>query len=234
MIEHLPQYISTVFIATTFVTVLIFIAAIKQAKLNTIPAKLFTFLLSFWLILQVFIGFSGFYQETAALPPRILLFGIVPAFLLITAYFVFARRSFIEKISLKALTILHIIRIPVEIVLFWLFQEKMIPEVMTFEGRNFDILSGITAPFVAWLGFRGGKINRPLLIVWNIFALGLLVNIVVTAILSFPFPFQQMAFDQPNRAVLYFPFNWLPTVIVPLVLFSHLIGLWQLLTVKTK
>ncbi len=105
---------------------------------------------------------------------------------------------------------------------------------MTFEGRNFDILSGLTAPVVYWLGFRGGKIKRPLLIIWNILALGLLINIVATAILSFPCPFQQMAFDQPNRGVLYFPFIWLPTVVVPLVLFSHLISLWRLLTDRRK
>jgi hypothetical protein len=99
---------------------------------------------------------------------------------------------------------------------------------MTFEGRNFDILSGITAPIIFWLAFRKGKIKRPLLIIWNIFALILLFNIVTHAILSFPFPFQQMAFDQPNRGVLYFPFIWLPTVVVPVVLFAHLISLWKL------
>ena len=105
---------------------------------------------------------------------------------------------------------------------------------MTFEGRNFDILAGITAPLIAWLAFRGGKINRPLLIVWNIFALILLINIVVNAVLSFPSPFQQFAFEQPNLAVLYFPFQWLPSVIVPIVLFSHLASLWQLFKTDSK
>jgi hypothetical protein len=37
------------------------------------------------------------------------------------------------------------------------------------------------------------------------------------------------AFDQPNIAVLYFPFNWLPSCIVPLVLLSHLAAIRQLL-----
>ena len=50
----------------------------------------------------------------------------------------------------------------------------MIPQLMTFEGRNFDILSGITAPIIYWLAFRSGKTNRPLLIIWNILALGFL------------------------------------------------------------
>ncbi|HVF96549.1 MAG TPA: hypothetical protein VM871_04480, partial [Flavisolibacter sp.] len=37
------------------------------------------------------------------------------------------------------------------------------------------------------------------------------------------------AFDQPNIAVLYFPFIWLPSFIVPVVLLSHLVCIRQLL-----
>jgi hypothetical protein len=40
---------------------------------------------------------------------------------------------------------------------------------------------------------------------------------------------QQFAITQPNIAVQYFPFNWLPSVVVPLVLFSHLASIQQLL-----
>jgi hypothetical protein len=109
-----------------------------------------------------------------------------------------------------------------------LFQHGLLPQEMTFEGRNFDILSGITAVIIAFIGFRGGRINRPLLIVWNLFALALLINIVSVAILSFPTPFQRFGFEQPNVGVAYFPFIWLPTIIVPAVLFAHLVALFQL------
>ena len=234
MIENLPWYISITFILTTFVTVGFFLYAIKQTVFETTSAKILSFLIAFWLIFQAILSIGGFYLVTDAVPPRLLLTGVLPTFLTIILYFSFARKTFVEKLPLKVLTLLHIIRIPVEIVLFWLFQEKLIPELMTFEGRNFDILSGLTAPIVYWLAFRNGKINRPLLIIWNILALGLLVNIVTNAILSFPFPFQQFAFEQPNRAILYFPYIWLPTVIVPIVLFSHLISLWQLFFSRTK
>jgi hypothetical protein len=118
--------------------------------------------------------------------------------------------------------------VPVEIVLLWLYQAGQVPQLMTFEGRNFDILSGLTAPVVAWLAFRGGKVNRPLLIVWNLFALALLLNILTIAVLSLETAFQKFAFDQPNRGVLYFPFVWLPAIIVPIVFVSHIISLRQL------
>lgn len=228
MIENLPPYISVTFIITAFFTVGFFLYAIRQTVFENFSAKIFAFLLTFWLLFQAVMSVGGFYLKTDAVPPRLLLFGVLPTFLIIILYFIFARQNFIEQLPLKTLTLLHIIRIPVEIVLFWLFEQKLVPQLMTFEGRNFDILSGLTAPFIYWLAFRGGKTNRPLLIIWNLIALGLLINIVANAILSFPFPFQQFAFDQPNRAVLYFPYIWLPTVIVPIVLFSHLISLWQL------
>jgi hypothetical protein len=120
------------------------------------------------------------------------------------------------------------VRVPVELVLLWLYQHGEVPQLMTFEGRNLDILSGLTAPLAAWLAFRGGKVNRPLLIVWNLVAFGLLLNIMTIAILSLDTPIQQFAFDQPNRGVLYFPFIWLPAIIVPAVFVSHVVSLWQL------
>jgi hypothetical protein len=129
---------------------------------------------------------------------------------------------------------LHIVRIPVEIVLFWLFQSSLIPQEMTFEGRNFDILSGITAPIICFFAFRNNKTNHILLIIWNISAFILLLNIVITAILAFPSPMQSIAHAQPNRAVMYFPYIWLPALIVPIVFFSHLAVFVQLFKKSNK
>jgi hypothetical protein len=227
MIENLPGYISITFILTAFLTVGILFYAVKQTVFHTIPAKLLVFLTAFWLLFQAVLALGGFYQVITA-PPRVFAFGVAPVLVLIVLYFVFFRRNFIEALPLKILTILHIVRIPVELVLLWLFQQKLVPQAMTFEGSNFDVLSGLTAPTVYFIAFRGGKTNRSLLIVWNIFALLLLFNVVITAILAFPGPLQQIAFDQPSIGVTYFPIIWLPTVIVPIVLFCHLASLWKL------
>lgn len=53
------------------------------------------------------------------------------------------------------------------------------------------------------------------------------------ALFSTPSPIQQFAFEQPNIAILNFPFSWLPTFIVPLVLFGHLASIRKLLKEKT-
>jgi hypothetical protein len=228
MIENLPAYVSVTFILTTFLTVGIFLYAIKRGAFTSTATKFLSFLLPFWLIFQATLAIGGFFLNTEAVPPRLFLFAFLPSLAAIILLFILARKNFIEQLPLQALTYLHVIRIPVELVLLWLYQGGQVPQLMTFEGRNFDILAGITAPIMAWLAFRGGKTNRPLLIVWNLVAVGLLTNIVINAVLSFPFPLQQFAFDQPNRGLLYFPFIWLPSTIVPIVFFCHLASLWQL------
>lgn len=228
MIENVPGYVSIIFILTTFLTVGILFYAIKQTVFDTIPAKILVFLLAFWIFFQAILALNGFHLNQEMVPPRIFLFGVLPALLLIIVYFIFFRKNFIEKLPLKTLTILSIIRVLVELCLLWLFQNRLVPQSMTFEGRNFDILSGLTAPIMYFLAFRGNKVNRPLLIVWNLFALTLLFNVVITAVLAFPANSPTLPPELQNRAVLYFPYVWLPTVIVPIVLFCHLASLWKL------
>ena len=228
MIDQLPLYVSIVFIITTLITVWLFLRSIPRSLGDKLPARLLIFLFPFWLLLQGVLSIGDFYHNTDTFPPRVFAFGVLPVLLLIAVYFIFFRKDLVDGLSLKALTLLHVVRIPVELVLLWLFQAGQVPQLMTFEGRNFDILSGLTAPIIYFLAFRSGKINRPLLIGWNVIALGLLANIVAIAFLSFKSPMQKLAFDQPNVGVTYFPFIWLPSVIVPIVLFSHLASLWKL------
>jgi hypothetical protein len=228
MMETLPFYVTAVFVLSTLFTIGILFRAFSRVRPAGFASRLIAFLLPFWMVITAVLAIGGFYAQMEARPPRVIVFGVLPAVLLIAAYFILFRNGFLDRLSLQTLTWLHVVRIPVEFGLLMLFQHGLIPQEMTFEGRNFDILSGITAVIIAFIGFRGGRINRPLLIVWNLFALALLINIVSVAILSFPTPFQRFGFEQPNVGVAYFPFIWLPTIIVPAVLFAHLVALFQL------
>jgi len=219
---ELPVYISILFGLTAIVSVIWFYLAAKS--------KTFLMIIIGWSIIQTILGISGFYQYTDAMPPRLMLFAVLPTLIFILFTFLTTSgKQFIEQINLKTLTYFHSVRLPVEIVLSLLFHNGVIPELLTFEGTNFDILSGISAPIVAYLSFRTAKENRMLLLIWNVICLLLLLNIIITSIFAFPFPFQQFAFDQPNIAMVYFPFNLLPAVVVPLVLFAHLAAIKRLM-----
>ncbi|HBS06374.1 MAG TPA: hypothetical protein DEA96_15505 [Leptospiraceae bacterium] len=131
-------------------------------------------------------------------------------------------RRIIGGMSLTALTWIHSFRIVIEGVLFMGFLNLGgIPEEMTVFGRNPDIYVGLSAPLIAWLYSRRWLPGWGL-ITWNLLSLGCLFNIVGVAILSMPTQFQMFGLDQPNVAVLRFPFILLPAFLVPVALLSHI------------
>ncbi len=220
--ENIPNWIILLFVATTLLTIFLFWLAAKKNKGVL-------YVLVIWLLIQAGIGLSGFYQNFDAVPPRFI-FLLAPGFVIAALLFLTkGGKTFIQSLDLKWLTLLHTVRVPVELVLFYIFLGDLIPEDMTFEGKNFDIISGLTAPLIYMVAFRGGGVKRKLLLFWNAISLGLLINILTIAVLSAKTPFQQIAFDQPNIGVMYFPLVWLPSVIVPLVLISQLASISKLL-----
>ena len=222
MIAHLPMYVNIVFILTTLLTVFLYYKAGSRSKISL-------GILVLWLLLQAVLSYVGFYTVTNTTPPRFVLLAL-PAVLLIIFLFITAKgRVYLNNLDAKTLTLLHVVRIPVELCLYWLFLHKSIPQLMTFEGRNFDILAGLTAPVIFYFGYVKNKLGKTVLLLWNFICLGLLLNIVINAVLSAPSNFQQFAFEQPNTAILYFPFVWLPCCIVPLVLLAHLVCIRKLL-----
>ena len=236
MIPNLPIYIASLFALTTIATLLLFTWTIRNSNTEQTRNKATPICIAFilWLLLQAVLTLNNSYNlDTTSFPPKIILTGILPAIItIIIAFSTQKGRQFIDSLPLKNLTYLNIVRIPVEIVLYWLFLNKTIPELMTFEGRNFDILAGITAPIIAYFELTKTTLSRKTILLWNFICLALLLNIVINALLSAPSPIQKFAFDQPNIAILNFPFSWLPTFIVPIVLFGHLTSIRQLFKQK--
>lgn len=225
--ENLPFYIELVFLLTLAAAVYLFYRAANKSRTVLI-------ILAAWIAVQGIIATTGFYTNEQTIPPRLAL-AVVPPLLAIV-YLMTSKRGkqFVDSLNARTLMILHIVRVSVEMVLLWLAIHKTIPHLMTFEGRNFDIISGLTAPLIYYFGYVTGKLHRSLVLIWNLLCIALLVNVVTIAILAVPTPFQQLAFDQPNIAVLYMPFIWLPAVLVPLVLFSHLVCIRQLFSVPVR
>lgn len=184
--------------------------------------------LGIWLGLQGALALSGFYTVVGGRPPRLLLLAGPPVVLLAALFATAGGRRYLDGLNLKMLTLLHVVRVPVELVLYGLFLHQAVPQLMTFEGRNWDVFSGLSAPLVYYLVFNRKIWSRRTLGLWNVLCLGLLLNVLVNGILSAPSILQQFAFTQPNRAILYFPFGWLPGCVVPIVLLSHLAALRQL------
>ena len=205
--------LSICFILVTLLSIILFYIGVGNDK------KFLT-LCVLWLSLISIISICGFLENTISSPPRFI-FVMLPSIGL-TVYFY--KRAIQRKLHRNALLAIHILRIPVEIVLYKLFLESKIPKLMTFEGWNFDILMGISALIIfSFQYFKRKSLKHTLFVTWNIIGLIFLSIIVCLAILSAPLPIQQLAFDQPNIAVLEFPFTFLPTFVVPIVYLSHLL-----------
>lgn len=114
-------------------------------------------------------------------------------------------------------------RLPLEIAMHGLYERGEMPVQMSYSGRNFDIVTGVTALIVAALAWKG-RAGRGVVLAWNILGLALLVNIMAIAILSTP---RFMYWGPGTRAVNFFvaypPFVWLPAVMVLAALAGHLL-----------
>lgn len=223
--NNVPLYLPLGFAATVLLTCFFLVKATRGNKLIAI-------LLIVWLVSQGIIASTGFYTYTQTMPPRFMALLMPPVLVVLTLFLSSKGRSFIDSLDQEQLTWLHIVRIPVEFCLLLLFTHQLVPELMTFEGINFDIISGLTAPFIAYFGYYKKQIGKKILLIWNIACLALLINIAYHGILSVPTPFQRFGFEQPNIGLTYFPYIFLPGLIVPSVLFAHLVCMRSLLIRK--
>ena len=208
--------LSVFFIAIAAAAILLFyLGTGRDARLLAV--------LTLWGIGVAAVSLTGFFRDEKLGLPRMMLGVILPTI----AYIIYLyRRLDAGKINQPYLLAVHALRVPVEIVLYRLFLAGYVPQVMTFEGWNFDIFIGLSAlVLLACQWYSGKGTGRRFYRIWNIAGLVFLSIIVTMAILSAPSPIQRLGFGQPNTAVTRFPYVLLPAVIVPLVLLSHLLGL---------
>ena len=184
-------------------------------------AKVFVFG-TLWIVISGLMSYSGFFQKTNVLPPR-MIFILLPVVVL--AVITYKKLNIID-VKPGYLIALHILRIPIELTLYQLFLKGKIPILMTFRGWNYDILIGISALAIwGYYTLMPKRLNMIVFRAWNILGLLFLLSIVSIAILSAPSAIQLLAFDTPNLALITFPYTLLPAVIVPIVLLSHLLCL---------
>ena len=208
---------------TTYLFILITFLSILLFWLGTGKDNRFLLVFPAWLILTGSLSIAGVFERNPLIFPLTML-GTVG----LTIYQV--KQSKRRVLHPGILIAVHVLRVPVELGLYQLYLQKQIPVLMTFAGWNFDILTGISAfILLLYILYSKTRISTRFFLAWNIMGLLFLFIIVIIAILSAPLPVQQFAFDQPNIAVLSFPYCLLPFGIVPMVVMSHvlLIDLWK-------
>jgi hypothetical protein len=113
-------------------------------------------------------------------------------------------------------------RLPLELVLHTWEAQGVIPVQMTFEGHNFDIVTGILALVIGPLALRG---TAPRAAIWlfNLVGSALLLAVMLIAVLSTPLPIRQYMNEPAVLLAFYFPYGWIVPICVGGALFGHLL-----------
>src|SRR5262249_58571242 len=102
-----------------------------------------------WLGATAALAGSGALADWSALPPR---WPLLPLTALVTVALLTRTRTFrrlLAEVPPWQPVALQMFRVGVELAFWRLHLEGVAPVQVTFEGRNFDVLVGLTAPVVA-------------------------------------------------------------------------------------
>lgn len=231
-----PLHISALFISLVFaIAFIILIAVYVTSRRANLPGEerrnnfvVSLVVIMVWLVFMLIMANSGLLTNYTALPPRLLLIVVPPLVFFLLLFRSAQFNELTEQFNVFWVVYAQSFRILMEFILWLLYRYNVIPVQMTFEGRNLDILVGLTAPFIAYYCFVKKSWSLKVALGWNIAGLLLLANIVVVAILSTPYPFRQFMNEPANTVIFYFPFIWLPGFVVPFALLLHLIAIRRL------
>ena len=187
-----------------------------------------------WVVLITALSYKGFFADFSKLPPRPVLALLIPLpFVLI---FVFSKTGaqILQLIPAQWLVLMQSFRIFVEVLIWFAFLANKLPVQMSFEGRNFDVLTGILALPIGYLLIRKKIYSPKTIIVFNIVGLLLLLNILIVSVLSMPTSFHYFTNEPSAALIAQFLFILLPGVLVPIAYSFHIFSLRQLFINKKQ
>ena len=216
---------------TTGVVALVTIGLARAARRAGLPRSLAPSVaagLIVWLGAAAALALIGVLAAWTAFPPRwpLLPLTALGAFILLGLTSTF--RRLVTEIPPWQPVALQAFRVGVELAFWRLHAEGVAPVQVTFEGRNFDALAGITAPLVA-AGIASGWVGPRLTIAWNLFGLAMLCNAIGTVVTSTPGPLRLNWTGEPFTAIAAWPVIWIPALLAPIGLFLHVVSIYQAL-----
>lgn len=202
----------------------------SKSRKNTLFFRTIAILI-IWLIGISVLGAKDILSDFSTLPPKITMILMPPIIIwLIITIRSKTLKSILDQIPPHWIIYFQSFRIIVELILWKQLLMGVTPIQMTFEGRNFDILAGLTAPIVAYLYSKNKDRYRRLALIWNFAGMALLTNVLVIAILSFPTKFRYFMNEPSNTFVSEFPGILLPGFLVMVAYTMHYFSIKQLLS----
>lgn len=139
-----------------------------------------------WAALLTVLSYNGFFADFSKLPPRPALAILVPLPFVLWFAFSTIRTKLLQKVPPQWLVLMQSFRIAVEVLIWFAFLAGKLPVQMSFEGRNYDVLTGILALPAAYLLLIKKPYWRVIVVAFNVTGILLLLNILAVALLSMP------------------------------------------------
>lgn len=172
-------------------------------------------LLGIWAALII-----GYTFTPVSLPFWLLLAGI--SILLVLSFFIPTIKAFLFSLEVEMLHYLHLWRLPFAFVFLWLYQAGYSGLTSTFEGLNYDIVIGLTAPVIASLAFSQKMLNREILIGWN------LLGILAWGIAAWLTGSELIGSVHLSQLFTALPYTFFWGFLMPVSLLSHFLALAHL------
>jgi hypothetical protein len=199
--------------------------SIEEGKRKRIVAGVLIALCA-WLFLTGTLAQGGFLAAWGARPPRLPAIPMLALIAIITVNRAEVFQKLLDATPRHWPVAMQTFRVGVELAFWGLYACGGAPEQVTFEGRNFDVLVGLTAPFAA---FAIARLNLTpgVVIVWNLLGILILSNTIVTTLSSMPGPLHLNWPGMPFTAFAAWPFVWIPAFLAPLAIFIHVFSIRQ-------
>lgn len=233
MLSEGPVAVALLFVATVVAMLVLVLWGAARAARRVGPGairgvRLAGLALAGWLALTAALADRGFFEDFYSLPPHMLLAVGPPLLGLLALTFAGRLDALLAALPRSWPVGAQAFRIVVEIVLWRLAVARVAPEIMTFTGRNVDILVGLSAPVVAYFCFARRAWPERVAVWWNVAGIVILLNVVVHAQLSAPTRFRLFETEPPTTFIADVPYIWLPAFLVPLAWLLHAVSLRQL------
>lgn len=179
-----------------------------------------------WLLLALLTGASGLLASIPPPFPQVVLLSLVTSLLLL-----FWRsllfREWLLTVDIRVLILIHLSRF-IGIYFLILHSRGDLPYAFAVPGGWGDIAVAATAIPVSLFLQNEGAISRRILFLWNVFGLVDILLVIATA--------SRLAMANPESmvALTRLPLSLLPTFLVPIIVFTHIIIFIRLLSSRRK
>lgn len=182
--------------------------------------------LAIWLVYVGLFSALGYMRDPSLRPP-----GIVWVVSPVVVFVVFVARSSVAARVAAAIPLWLILgfesfRIGVESLIHRLWEDGLVPKLLTYAGGNVDMFVGLSAPIIAWVATRGRlglRLGLKLALGWNVLGLLSLANAAASAVLTGPL--KLVSTEVPNVAMGMFPYAYIPGLLAPLAVTLHVLAI---------